>query len=307
VRNADYNYDPRDWRHRRGPAGRRRGHRPACQALPGNASRPGHSSRRTTHDCCRPFDSGARRTFRGGFVYHSAYSAVVPTVPGSAELFSILVDAAREHFTASRYAAADAFLKLIGLHNTHPAATWQQLGQLYFSLAEYEAAGRAYGYAAAYDPSDASLQVHLAHTCLLLGDVPSFEGYMRRALARDPESPPALQLLADLNRDEGLYADAANYYDRIIQGAPQNGCNRLLEGALEPGRYSLAPQIHACDAGDKLSPPLKAEAELAASNHYENLLSLALCHSYLGANEAALDCLQRAGEIARGTLVQPRC
>ena len=221
------------------------------------------------------------------------------------------MDASREHFTASHYAAADAFLKLVRLHDTHPAATWQQLGQLYFSLAEYEAAGRAYGYAAAYDAGDASLQVRLAHTCLLLGDIPSFEGYMRRALALDPESPPALQLLADLNRDEGLYADAASYYDRIIQGTPHNGRNRLLKGAPEPGGDSLALRIHACDAGDKLSPPLKAEVELAAaqsaSNHYENLLSLALCHSYLGALEAALDCLQRAGEIARGTLAQLRC
>lgn len=131
------------------------------------------------------------------------------------------------------------------------------MGHLHFSLGEYVAAGRAYGFAAAYDPQDVSLQVRLAHTCLRLDDIPSFEGYLGRALALDPESAPALQLLADLNRDNGRYTDAARFYGELVAAKP---------------------------------------------DHYENLLSLALCHSYLGDSDTAMDYLQCAGQTARGPL-----
>jgi tetratricopeptide (TPR) repeat protein len=182
---------------------------------------------------------------------------VPPTVPGPAGLVSTILSAAQEHFAEASYAVANAFLKLVPQPEAHPAATWQQLGHLHFSLAEYEAAGRAYGYAAAYFPRDAAIQVRLAHTCLHLDDLASFEGYLRRALVLDPESAPALQLLADLNRDEGRHAEAVGYYDRLLQASP---------------------------------------------GHYENLLSLALCHSYLGDSDTAMDYLRRAGQLARGNL-----
>jgi tetratricopeptide repeat protein 21B len=178
-------------------------------------------------------------------------------VPGPAGLVSTLLAAAQAHFGARDYETANAFLKLIPQPDTKPAETWEQLGQLHFALGEFEPAGQAYGYAAAYAPRDATLQVRLAHTCLHLDDLESFEGYLRRALALDPESAPALQLLADLNRDEARYDEAAGYYDRLLEATP---------------------------------------------SHYENLLSLALCHSYLGDSDTAMDYLQRAGQIARGNL-----
>lgn len=259
MHNADDNHVPWGWRDRPSPVGPRCQHRPGCPPRTGHRPRLGHFSRRPARACFQPVPAGDSLSFRRGATSVPAAPDPSPTavVPGPAGLRSIVLDAAQEHFAAASYAAADAFLKLIRQPATHPAATWQQLGHLHFSLAEYEAAGRAYGYAAAYDPRDASLQVRLAHTCLRLDDVASFEGYMRRALALNPESAPALQLLADLNRDEGLYAEAAGYYDRLLQATP--------------GRY-------------------------------ENLLSLALCRSYLGDNETAMDCLQRAGQIARGSL-----
>jgi tetratricopeptide (TPR) repeat protein len=179
------------------------------------------------------------------------------TVPGPAGLVSTILSAAKDHFAEASYAAADAFLKLVPQPGSQPAATWQQLGHLHFSLAEYESAGRAYGYAAAYEPADAGLQVRLAQTCLQLDDLPSFEGYLSRALTLEPENAAALQLLADLNRDEGLFSEAAAFYQRLLQAAPSN---------------------------------------------YENLLSLAFCHSNLGDQDAALDCLQRAGQLVRGSL-----
>ena len=258
MRNAEDNHDPRGWQDRPSPVGRRRRHRPGCSGRTDLSPRPGPLTCRSASASFLSVPDAAPLSFCRGF----SFVPVVPdsppaTVPGPAEMVSILLAAAQEHFANSRYAAADAFLKLIRQTEPPPAARWLQLGHLHFSLAEYEAAGRAYGYAAAYDPRDAGLQVRLAQTCLRLDDIPSFEGYLRRALALDPESPPALQLLADLNRDEGRYAEAAGYYDRLIQAVPE---------------------------------------------HYENLLSLALCHARLGDHEAALGWLQRAGQTARGAL-----
>jgi tetratricopeptide (TPR) repeat protein len=309
VRNADYNHDPRGWRHRPSPEGLPRSRGTGCRALPSNSPRPGHSRRCITHACRRSVRAGAPQSSRRGFVSHPSCLIDVPTVPDPAGLLTTLVNAAQEHFSASHYAAANAFLQLIRQPDTQPAATWQQLGHLHFALAEYDAAGRAYGYAAAYAPRDASLQVRLAHTCLLLNDIPSFEGYLRRALALDSESAPALQLLADLNRDEGLYAAAAGYYDRIIQATPKGGPKRRLEDLSARGGDSLSPQSQSYSAADKLSSPRSAElaAPQVPPGQYENLLSLALCHSHLGAQDAALDCLQRAGEIARGHLSPSSC
>jgi len=261
MRNADYNQDPRGWSDRPSPAGRSR-RRSVCRARLGNGPGFGQFTRRSIRGPCLRTPVSDPLSYARGITPHSSSWSLVPPVPDSAEMVSLLLEAAQEHFTAGCYAAAEAFLKLIRVPDMDPATTWQQLGQLHFSLADYEAAGRAYGYAAAYDPRDASLQVRLGHICLLLEDIPGFEGYLRRALALDSKSATALQLLADLNRDEGRYADAADYYDRIIQATP---------------------------------------------GQYENLLSLALCHSYLGAQEAAMDCLQRAGQIARGTLFPTVC
>ena len=265
MRNTNNNHDSRGWNDRPSPVGQRRGHRPGCHQRSGCSPRSGRFTRRITAAPCRRGAAAAPASRLDGSYSHqlSAFSLqpfafrVPPTVPGPDGLVSTLLTAAQEHFAERSYAAANAFLKLIPQPDTHPAATWQQLGHLHFSLAEYEAAGRAYGYAAAYAPRDASLQVRLAHTCLHLEDFASFENYLRRALALDPESAPALQLLADLNRDEARYDEAAGYYDRLLEATP---------------------------------------------SHYENLLSLALCHSYLGDSDTAMDYLQRAGQIARGNL-----
>jgi len=261
MRNADYDQDPRGWSDRPSPAGRSR-RRSACRARLDNGPGSRQTTRRSTRGRCLQNPVRDPLFYARGITPQSSSRSLVPPVPDFAEMAALLLEAAQEHFTAGRYAAAEAFLKLIRVPDMDPATTWQQLGQLHFSLADYESAGRAYGYAAAYDPRDVSLQVRLGHICLLLEDIPGFEGYLRRALALDSESATALQLLADLNRDEGRYADAAGYYDRIIQAAP---------------------------------------------GQYENLLSLALCHSYLGAQEAAMDCLQRAGQIARGNLSPTAC
>ena len=223
--NANHNPDPRGWHGRPGPAGRRRGLRSGCHPRPGNGARPAHFTRRTAPAGCPAAPAGHPATMLRGFTFTPA--AAPATVPGPDGLVSTLLAAAQAHFDARDYATANAFLKLIPQPDTQPAATWQQLGQLHFALGEFEPAGRAYGYAAAYQPRDASLQVHLAHTCLRLDDIPSFEGYLQRALTLDPDSSPALQLLADLNRDEGRYADAASYYERLLAAAPGHYANLL--------------------------------------------------------------------------------
>lgn len=255
MRNADDNHDPRGWHDRPSPAGSRGGCRPTCPASASHAAPLANRCRRPAPARSLPLHTADALTFRRGFSFVPPAPPV--TVPGPAGLLAILLTAAQEHFAASRYAAADAFLKLVPHPAAPPAAAWQQLGHLHFSLTEYEAAGRAYGYAAAYAPHDTSLQVRLAHTCLRLEDLPSFERYLQRALALDPDSAPALQLLADLNRDEGRYDEAVEYYARLLQVEPQ---------------------------------------------HYANLLSLALCHSFLGDREAAKGFLQQASHLARDPL-----
>ena len=257
MRNLDANDDLRGRRDRPSPVSPRRGTRPGCPARPGPGSRSKPATRHRAHAGFLPIPAGAASVFPGEFGLQPLARRPLATVPGPTGLLANLVTAAQAHFAATHYATAIAFLELVQFPDPQPARTWQRLGHLHFSLAEYDAAGRAYGYAAAYDPRDASLQVRLAHTCLRLDDVPSFEGYLERALALDPESAPALQLLADLNRDTGRYEDAARFYQELI--------------AVKP-------------------------------DHYENLLSLALCHSYLGDSETAMDYLQRAGQTARGPL-----
>ena len=237
--------------------GPRRGRRPSCHARRVTGSRPGPLGRRTAHACYLPACAGDRATYCAEFSLPPLTFGPLPTVPGPTGLLTQIVEAAQAHFAAARYAVAIAFVKLIRQPDPDPASTWERLGHLHFGLGEYEEAGRAYGYAAAYDPQDAGLQVRLAHTCLRQDDIPSFEGYLGRALKLDPESAPALQLLADINRDNGRYTDAARFYRELL--------------------------------GKKF-------------DHYENLLSLALCYSYLGEHEAALDWLRRAGQTARGPL-----
>jgi predicted Zn-dependent protease len=258
MRYADDNHTPRGWRNRPGPVGPRSKHRPGCHAPTGCGSHRGSAHRGGGYALFLPVPAGDALSFHRGFTFVPLTTDPAPAavVPGPAGLVSMVLEAAQANFAAGRYAVADAFLRLIRQPAADPAVTWRELGHLYFAMAEYEAAGRAYGYAAAYDPRDASLQVRLAHTCLLLDDIASFEGYLQRALTLDPESVPALQLLGDLSRDEGLYAEAAGSYERLIQAAP---------------------------------------------GQYETLLSLALCHSHLGDNEAALNWLQRAGRAARGS------
>lgn len=257
MRNADNNHDPRSGRHRPSPAGRYRGHRPSCQTRGAYGFPPGSAIRCTAPGRFLPLRARASSAFPGKFNFQPSAFHLLPTVPGPGGLLATLVDLSQRHFATGHYAAASAFVKLIRQPDPDPALTWERLGHLHFGLAEYEAAGRAYGYAAAYDPKDATLQVRLAHTCLRQDDIPSFEGYLSRALKLDPDNASALQLLADVNRDNGRYTDAARFYGKLLSANP---------------------------AG------------------YENLLSLALCYSYLGDQEAALDWLQRAGRIAREAL-----
>lgn len=254
MRNAEDNHDPRGWLDRPSPAGFSRSERLACQAR----SHCGQPAARRRHRAATRTPSqptASALVFRRGFTFVPPPPPA--TVPDVAGLVRHLLTAAQEHFATARYQTAHAFLQLVPQPNAHPAATWQNLAHLHFSLAEYEAAGRAYGYAAAYAPRDPALQVRLAHTCLRLDDFSSFERYLARALALDPDSPAALQLLADLNRDEARYDEAVSYYTRLLEAEPR---------------------------------------------HCENLLSLALCHSFQGDPEAARECLQRASQAAHGTL-----
>lgn len=148
-------------------------------------------------------------------------------VPEPSELIADLLAAAQDHFQASRYEAAEAFLRLMPRPTTAAVETWRELGDLHFSLAEYQEAGRAYGFAAAHRPDDADLQVQLAVTCLRLDDIESFEAYLARALRLEPTNPRGLKLLADLHRDLGSYAEAEAVYRRLTREEPDCTEHRL--------------------------------------------------------------------------------
>ena len=153
MRNADYDQDPRGWSDRPSPAGRSR-RRSACRARLDNGPGSRQTTRRSTRGRCLQNPVRDPLFYARGITPQSSSRSLVPPVPDFAEMAALLLEAAQEHFTAGRYAAAEAFLKLIRVPDMDPATTWQQLGQLHFSLADYESAGRAYGYAAAYDPRD---------------------------------------------------------------------------------------------------------------------------------------------------------
>lgn len=136
---------------------------------------------------------------------------------GPAALVSSLVSAAAREFGEGYPERANLFLRLVHPAVTHPGRTWRQAGQLHFDHGRFEEAGLAFGQAAAFFPSDVELQVRLARTCLHLGDVPNFEGYLQRALTLNPAHPAAIELVADVNRDHGDPAFAARLYARLLR------------------------------------------------------------------------------------------
>jgi cytochrome c-type biogenesis protein CcmH len=138
-----------------------------------------------------------------------------------------ILSEAQGHFRADRLSAAEAFLRLMPRPATPPGDTWRELGRLHFALAQYHEAGRAFGYAAAHRPDDADLQVDLALTCLKMGDIDNFEGYLTRALKLEPGNGRALKLLADLHRDVGSYTEAAEVYRRLVREVPDQPDHRV--------------------------------------------------------------------------------
>lgn len=194
-----------------------------CQRTPGNSSRTLLAGTRGTRSGSRPI--------RHITPIEAGSEAGPSVVPDSAVLMADLLSAAHAHFQASRLDTAEAFLRLVPGPTTDPWRTWRDLGHLHFSLAEFEAAGRAYGYAAAFRPDMADLQVDLARTCLELDDIDNFEAYLTRALRLEPDNRCGLKLLADLHRNTGGYSDAAGIYERLAKAEP--GCpEHLLSLAL---------------------------------------------------------------------------
>ncbi len=147
-------------------------------------------------------------------------------VEGPDPLVVAILAAVRARLTSVHPESARAFQRLLGRATTKPGRTWRELGRLLFDDDEFEAAGRAFGYAAAYEPDDAGLQATLALTCLRLDDVPAFEGYLQRAFTLEPTNQVALELLANLTRDHGDPKVAAGIYVRLMK-----------VGGRDSGRY----------------------------------------------------------------------
>lgn len=148
------------------------------------------------------------------------------TVPGPSGLVQVLVAAAKKEFAVGRPVRAQAFLDLVRQAGTHPDVTWRRTGELLFEAGEFESAGRALGFAAAFNPADAGLQAQLARVCFCLGDLEAFEGYLGRALALNARHPAALELVAEVNRDHGDPLVAADVFIRLLRERP--ACTRYL-------------------------------------------------------------------------------
>ena len=129
---------------------------------------PGPASRNIRFRPNRGAQPGSRRCGTGGVAQgRRTHAAPGPAaVPEPSELIADILTEAQDHFRANRLTAAEAFLRLMPRPATPPGDTWRELGHLHFSLARYDEAGRAFGYAAAHRPDDADLQVDLALTCL---------------------------------------------------------------------------------------------------------------------------------------------
>lgn len=136
-------------------------------------------------------------------------------------LVSAILSAASREFAAARPERADAFLRLLRRVGSHTQGTWRRLARMQLRFGHLEAAGVAFGHAAAFRPRDAALQAQLARICLMLDDIPAFEGYLGRALALDRDHPATLELLAEVNRDHGDPALAAALFTRLLRNKPR--------------------------------------------------------------------------------------
>lgn len=167
-----------------------------------------------------------------------------PSVPGVDGLVSALLSAASARFKSVQPKSARAFLRLVRRAESKPGRTWEDFGRLLFEDREYAAAGRAFGYAAAYRPTDAGLQATLALTCLRLDDLASFQGYIQRAIAIDPTNPVALEMLADLNRQYGDPLVGAGLYAALLKGRRGSRAHQVALGQCLAQASSRATLLH---------------------------------------------------------------
>ncbi|HVY72271.1 MAG TPA: carbamoyltransferase C-terminal domain-containing protein, partial [Verrucomicrobiae bacterium] len=129
------------------------------------------------------------------------------------------LQAAETYFAAGNLAAACEPLReatLLAPDNTQIIET---LGSLLFQTNDLEAARVEFRLLTSLAPFHVPGHVKLAHTAVRLGAVEEFEQSLSKALELDPENRDALQLLADLNREQKRFGDAARIYARLLQGA----------------------------------------------------------------------------------------
>jgi 2-polyprenyl-3-methyl-5-hydroxy-6-metoxy-1,4-benzoquinol methylase/thioredoxin-like negative regulator of GroEL len=93
----------------------------------------------------------------------------------------------------------------------------ESLGNVCYQTCDFEAAFKHYVRLCQLREASAAAWLKLAHAAVRSNRVEDFEKAMARTLELEPEQRDALKFLADLNFQNGSFADAAGVYSRILR------------------------------------------------------------------------------------------
>jgi cytochrome c-type biogenesis protein CcmH len=175
--------------------------------------------------------------------------------------------------------AANESRQLLGQLEQHPkqAKLWAQLGARYMEMQRPHEARQAYEKALHLGMDDPELLIRLAHA---IGQVQrgNLSGeptkLIQRALAKDPENPPALIWAGLASFQQGDFKSALVYWKKVEAGlgpqAPQrpmlerliNQAQQRLAGIAPAPQAPTAPQTPAAGAGAKQGASIKVTVAL---------------------------------------------
>lgn len=134
-----------------------------------------------------------------------------------------------DYMQRSMHHKADSVFSLILRNEKNPewrSMAFRYRGMAREALGRYSLAVSDYNQAIALDDGDIGLYVQRGKAFMLQGDVAEAEKDFQKVLEKDKKGPDgrqALEYLADLSMDEGVFDQAVQYYSRLIQLESKNG------------------------------------------------------------------------------------
>ncbi len=222
-----------------------------------------------------------------------AGKADVAALMGEALLDQGEPDRAREWLGPGEFAKGDA------------AYGWRMLGQLERIQDNFAAAAKAYDKALAANPDDPLVWVDVASLRYRVGNQFQAVDAAERALAIDPDNARALDLRAQMLRDQAGFAAALPLYEHGLELAPDDlsllGGYAGCLGELGRAAAMLAVTRHMIDLAPKQPLPWYLQAVLAARAGKVELARRLLQHAGDGLrNVPAAMLLQGALELEAG-------